>query len=95
MERYSLTDILVLAGGTILPAPAMPASTRISARLKRAHAHSSRVGMNPYGTRCTVRPGVRGEFDKRLAAAQKEEDAARLSPVASDGVIRRRAGAKL
>ena len=34
--RFSLAKILVLAGGAIPPAPAVPASTRISARLQRA-----------------------------------------------------------
>ena len=33
--RFRLAEILVLAGGAILSAPAVPASTRISARLKR------------------------------------------------------------
>ena len=33
--RYSLADILMLAGGAIPPAPALLASTRMSARLKR------------------------------------------------------------
>ena len=37
--------ILVLAGGAILPAPAVPASTRITARLKRVQEHSSRVNI--------------------------------------------------
>ena len=32
--HFSLADILVLAGGAILPVPVVPASTRISARLK-------------------------------------------------------------
>ena len=41
--RYSLADILVLAGGVIPPAPAVPASTRTSARLKRVQEHSSPV----------------------------------------------------
>ena len=31
---FSLPEILVLAGGAILPAAAVPASTRISARMK-------------------------------------------------------------
>ena len=30
--RFSLAEILLLAGGAILPKPAVPASTRISAR---------------------------------------------------------------
>ena len=33
--RFSLAEILVLAGGVIPPAPAVPTSTKISARLKR------------------------------------------------------------
>ena len=32
--HFSLAEILVLVGGAILPAPVLPASTRISARLK-------------------------------------------------------------
>ena len=32
--HFSLTEILVLAGGTILPAPAVPVSTRVSGRLR-------------------------------------------------------------
>ena len=43
--RFSLADILVLDGGTILPAPALPASTRISARLKRVQGHGSPVNL--------------------------------------------------
>ena len=43
--RFSLVEILVLVGGAIPPAPAVPASTRISARLKRVQEHSSRVSM--------------------------------------------------
>ena len=40
-----LAEILVLAGGAIQPAPAVPASTRISAGLKRVQEHSSPVNM--------------------------------------------------
>ena len=39
--HFILAEILVLAGGAILPAPAVPASTMISARLQRAGSHSS------------------------------------------------------
>ena len=42
--RFSLAEILVLAGCAILLAPAVPASTRISARLKRVQEHRSRQG---------------------------------------------------
>ena len=42
-----LAEILVLAGGAILPALAVPASTRIVARLKRVQEHSSRVNIPP------------------------------------------------
>ena len=34
-RRVSLSEILVLVGGACLPAPAVPASTRIYARLKQ------------------------------------------------------------
>ena len=37
----SVAEILVLVGGAIPPAPAGPASTRISARLKRVQGHST------------------------------------------------------
>ena len=40
--RFSLADILVLGGGTILLAPIVPACTRISARLKRNGSQFSR-----------------------------------------------------
>ena len=43
--RVSLAEILVLAGGGILPAPAVPASTRIFARLKYVQEHSSAVSI--------------------------------------------------
>ena len=47
LEQISsyLAEILVLAGGAFLSAPAVPASTRISARLKRVQAHSSPVSL--------------------------------------------------
>ena len=38
----------MLLGGTIPPAPAVPPSTRISSRLKRAQEHSSRVHTQAY-----------------------------------------------
>ena len=41
----SLAQILALAVGVILPAPAAPTSTRISARLKRVQEHSSPVNI--------------------------------------------------
>ena len=43
--RFSLEEILVsvLAGRAILSAPAVPASTRISARLKSVQGHVSAV----------------------------------------------------
>ena len=40
LTHCSLADILVLADGTILPAPVMPSSTRILARLKCVQKHS-------------------------------------------------------
>ena len=43
LTRISQGKILVLAGGAILAAPAVPASTGISARLKRVLEHSSPV----------------------------------------------------
>ena len=46
--RFSLAEILVLAGGAIPPAPAVPTSTRISARLKRVQEHSSPVSVWPF-----------------------------------------------
>ena len=47
--HFILAEILVLAGGVIPPAPAVPASTRISARLKRVQKHSSPANV-PSGT---------------------------------------------
>ena len=44
MSHFILAEILVLAGGAIPPAPAVPAITRISARLKRVQ-EQSRVNM--------------------------------------------------
>ena len=41
--RFSLAEIVVLVGGAIPPAPAVPASTNISVRLKRVQEDSSRV----------------------------------------------------
>ena len=41
----SLAEILVLVGGAILPAPAVPASTLITAGLKRVQEHSAPVNM--------------------------------------------------
>ena len=41
-----LAEILVLVGGAILPAPAVPASTRISARLERVQEHTSPVNVS-------------------------------------------------
>ena len=42
-----LPEILVLVGGAMPPAPAVPASTRISARLRRVQEHSSPVNIVP------------------------------------------------
>ena len=42
--HFSLAAILVLAGGVIPPAPAVPFSTRVSDRLKRVQEHSSPPG---------------------------------------------------
>ena len=44
----------VLAGGAVLPAPAVPASTRISAGLKRIQAHSPPIQC----VVCTVQPSA-------------------------------------
>ena len=41
--RFSPAEILVLAGCDILPAPVLPSSTRIYARLKRVMGHGSAV----------------------------------------------------
>ena len=43
--RLILAEILVLDGGAILPAPVVPASTRICARLKHDQEHSSRMNV--------------------------------------------------
>ena len=40
--HFIVAEILVLVGGAILPAAAVPASTRMSARLKRIQEQSSR-----------------------------------------------------
>ena len=45
LNTFQLVDILVLAGFTILPAPAVPASTRMSARLKHAGSIVTQVNM--------------------------------------------------
>ena len=39
---FILAEILVLAGGAIVPAPGVPASTRISAKLNMQHPHAGR-----------------------------------------------------
>ena len=44
-SHFILAEILVLIAGAIPPAPAVPASTRISARLKHVQEHSSAVNM--------------------------------------------------
>ena len=59
--RFILAEILVLAGGVILPAQAVPASTRISARLKRGQGHSSDVNTRRTALD-TARSHPRGEF---------------------------------
>ena len=43
LNTFSPAEILVLVGGAILPAPAVPASTGMSSRLERVQEHSSRV----------------------------------------------------
>ena len=43
--RLSLAEIIVLAGGAIPPARAVPASTRIFARMKCVQGHSSPVNI--------------------------------------------------
>ena len=43
--RFILAGILVLVGGAVLPAPAVPASIRISAGLKPVQEHSSAVNV--------------------------------------------------
>ena len=42
---FKIAEILVLVGDAIPPAPAVPASTGISARLKRVLAHRSPVNI--------------------------------------------------
>ena len=55
-----LPEMLVLVGGAIRPAPAVSASTMISARLKRVQEHSSPVnkvlGSSPHTVRCITPP---------------------------------------
>ena len=48
-----LAEIMVLAGGVVPPAPPVPASTRVYARLKRVREHSSPVNV----CTCFVTPG--------------------------------------
>ena len=43
--HFSLVEIPILAGGANLPVPAVPASTRIYARMKRVRGHSSFVNI--------------------------------------------------
>ena len=43
LNTFDPSRDLVLAGGAILPAPVVPASTRISATLKRGQEHRSPV----------------------------------------------------
>ena len=45
--HFSLAEIVVVVGGAIVPAPAVPASTRVSSRLKRVQGHSSPVKLQP------------------------------------------------
>ena len=45
LTRFSLSEIPVLVGGAIPPAPAVPASTRISVRLKCVQEHRSPVNV--------------------------------------------------
>ena len=52
--HFSLADILVLAGTARASRIAPPASTRISARLKRVHEHSSPVSMWVAAARCSA-----------------------------------------
>ena len=47
---FSLADILVLAGGVILPVPAVPARSRISAKLTRVQEYTSAVNVAPLPT---------------------------------------------
>ena len=51
--HFILAEILVLVGGTIPPVPAVLASTRIAARLKRVQKHSSHVNANAVGPSST------------------------------------------
>ena len=44
LNTFHLAEILVLVGGAIPPAPAVPASTRIPARLQRVQGHVSPQG---------------------------------------------------
>ena len=45
-QRECLAEIPVLVGVAILPVPAVPASTRICAKLKRVQEHSSPVSID-------------------------------------------------
>ena len=49
VPEHVSTAIVVLLGGAILPAPVLPASTRISGRLKRVQEHSARVNVQQWG----------------------------------------------
>ena len=56
--HFILAEIIVLAGGIFLPAPAVPASTRISSRLNRVQQHSSPVNTGTHGCLEQVSPGM-------------------------------------
>ena len=63
-SQHVSAEILVLAGSIILPAPAAPASTGISARLKRVPEHTSRVkmpGLLKMKVSCRCAAGVRAD----------------------------------
>ena len=53
LNTFILAEILVLAGGDILPAPAVPSSTRISVRMKC-------VGNTVHPCMCTCAPLLPG-----------------------------------
>ena len=57
--RFSLAEILVLDDGAILPAPAVPASSRISARVTRVQGHCSPVNLVPASQQVEVRSHIK------------------------------------
>ena len=71
--RFSLAKIIVLVGSAIPPAPAVPASTGISLRLKRVQEHRSRVNIIFYQCRHAV-PHVQSRHAAQPIAAGRDRD---------------------